>query len=247
LTNVTISDSVTNIADYAFPGCSSLTSVKIPDSVTSIGDAAFGSSGLTNVSIPGSVMSLGDGSTGGDGAFYDCSYLRTVTIGNGVSMIEEGAFSGCSSLASVTIYGNVTSIGSYAFYLCSSLASIYFSGNAPGLGADSPLSDGSAGDRLTIYYLNGPTGWVSPFAGLTAIQWNPQIETGDGSFGLMNDQFGFNITGTNNFTVVVEACTNLSNPIWTPVQTNTLVNGSFYFSEPIQTNIPCRFYGLGLP
>ena len=41
LTNITISDSVTSIGDYAFAGCSSLTSVTIPDSVTSIGYGAF--------------------------------------------------------------------------------------------------------------------------------------------------------------------------------------------------------------
>jgi hypothetical protein len=29
--------------------------------------------------------------------------------------------------------------------------------------------------------------------------------------------------------------------------TNTLVNGLFYFSEPVQKNITGRFYGLGLP
>jgi hypothetical protein len=73
------------------------------------------------------------------------------------------------------------------------------------------------------------------------------IQTGDGSFGITNSQFGFNITGTTNFTVVVEACTNLARPVWTPVATNTLVNGLFYFSEPVRTSGGKRFYGLGLP
>ena len=30
-----------------------------------------------------------------------------------------------------------------------------------------------------------------------------------------------------NFTVVVGACTNLANPVWQPLQTNTLINGSW--------------------
>ena len=77
--------------------------------------------------------------------------------------------------------------------------------------------------------------------------WNPAISTGDASFGVQNNYFGFNITGTNNYTVVVELCTNMASPVWVPLATNTLVNGVFYFSEPFQANSSGRFYGLGLP
>jgi hypothetical protein len=59
-----------------------------------------------------------------------------------------------------------------------------------------------------------------------------------------SNQFGFNITATNNFTVVMEACTNLANPVWTPLQTLTLTNGSIYFSDSQWTNYPGRFYRL---
>jgi hypothetical protein len=40
---------------------------------------------------------------------------------------------------------------------------------------------------------------------------------------------------------------NPASPVWTPLQTNTLTNGSFYFSDPRWTNYPARFHGLGLP
>ena len=95
----------------------------------------------------------------------------------------------------------------------------------------------------------GTTGWdeFSTNNGVSPVEWNPMIQTGDGSFGITNSQFGFNITGTTNFTVVVEACTNLARPVWTPLTTNTLVNGLFYFSEPVRTSGGKRFYGLGLP
>jgi hypothetical protein len=77
--------------------------------------------------------------------------------------------------------------------------------------------------------------------------WNPLIQTGDGSFGVRNGRFGFSITGTYIFTVVVEACTNLANPVWTPLRTVTLTNGSFYFSDPQWTNYPSRYYSLQMP
>ena len=93
----------------------------------------------------------------------------------------------------------------------------------------------------------GATGWSSPFAGIPAVLWNPLIQTGDASFGVQNNQFGFNITNTNNLTVVVEACTNLASPVWTPLQTLKLTNGSFYFSDPQWTSYSARYYGLGLP
>jgi predicted Na+-dependent transporter len=70
---------------------------------------------------------------------------------------------------------------------------------------------------------------------------------GDGDFGVRNNHFGFNITGTTNFTVVVAACTNLASPVWVPLATNALVNGSFYFSDPQWTNYPSRFYSLQMP
>ncbi|MGD0263240.1 MAG: hypothetical protein ABSD29_26035 [Verrucomicrobiota bacterium] len=60
------------------------------------------------------------------------------------------------------------------------------------------------------------------------------------------NQFGFNITGSSNLVIVVEACTNLDNPVWTPLQTFTLTGSPVYFSDPQWTNYPARFYRLRL-
>ena len=49
------------------------------------------------------------------------------------------------------------------------------------------------------------------------------------------------LLGTNA-SVVVEAATNLANPVWIPVSTNTLTSGTNYFSDPQWTNYPERFY-----
>jgi hypothetical protein len=47
--------------------------------------------------------------------------------------------------------------------------------------------------------------------------------------------------------VVVEASTDLSNPSWYPLATNTLTTGSAYFSDPQWANYPSRFYRLRWP
>ena len=60
------------------------------------------------------------------GAFYNCSGLTSVTIGDSVTSIGNYAFSGCSNLTSIDIPDSVTNIGNYAFYECTSLTSVTF-------------------------------------------------------------------------------------------------------------------------
>ena len=55
---------------------------------------------------------------------------------------------------------------------------------------------------------------------------------------------GFAIDGSSNPVIGVDACTNLTSPIWVPVQTNTLSSDSLYFSDPQWTNYPRGFYRL---
>jgi hypothetical protein len=65
--------------------------------------------------------------------------------------------------------------------------------------------------------------------------------------GVRTNRFGFTITGTSGMVIVVEACANLANPIWSPLRTNTLTGGSSYFSDSQWTNYPGRFYRLRSP
>ncbi|HUD84324.1 MAG TPA: leucine-rich repeat domain-containing protein [Candidatus Saccharimonadales bacterium] len=273
LPGVAIPASVTNIGASAFEGCTVMTAITvdaqnpvysslngvlfdtnqatlieypgglggtyaIPASVTSIGEFAFAScSGLTNVTLSDNVTNIGDG------AFEDCAGLTAVTIPAMVTNIGSFAFFDCTGLTNFTLPASVTNIGDYAFSYCSGLTSLYFNGNAPG--ADSTLFVNAG--NVTVYYLPAATGWSSPFAGRPAVLWDPLIQAGDANFGVRSNQFGFDITGPTNLLVVVQASTNLAAPVWTPLQSVTLTNGLFYFSEPVQTNAAGRFYSLGLP
>ena len=87
--------------------------------VTSIGvDAFFECEFLTSITIPEGVTSIGDW------AFDECYALRTVTIPDSVTSIGDGAFDECERLNSITIGNGVTSIGYAAFYCCNNLSSI---------------------------------------------------------------------------------------------------------------------------
>ena len=249
LSSVSIPNSVTSIGDYVFCYCHSLTNVTIGTNVTSIGTLAFnGCWSLINVTIPNSVTNIG-----GSGAFFGCHSLTNITIGNGVITIGDEAFDACTSLSSVTIPNSVTSIGYDAFYNCTNLTGVYFQGNAPSVGCCMFAHGEHVAVNATIYYLPGMTGWAN-FAQLTGLPtalWNPRAQTSDGSFGVRMNCFGFNIIGTSNLVVVVEACS-LANSTWIPVGTNKLntfvgTNGTSYFSDPQWTNYPVRCYRLRSP
>ncbi len=98
---------VKQIPIYAFAGLDSITSIIIPDCVTSIGYAAFNG----------------------------CDRLANVTIGSGITRIEDNVFKlgltsvtipDCNNLlafrvaqlASVAIGNSVKNIGNYAFEYC---------------------------------------------------------------------------------------------------------------------------------
>ncbi len=234
----TVPNSVTNIAPFSFYGCFRLTGLTLGNSVTTIGPSAFEYCvGLTSIMIPDSVTGIGNY------AFYGCNLLSSAAIGNGVISIGYYAFSG-THLATVTMGVGVTEIGVAAFYDCVSLKGVYCKGNAPS-GDSTVFSDDY---NATVYYLPGTTGWDTTFGGRPTALWflpNPLIL--DNSFGIQTNGFAFIISWATNISVIVEACTNLANPVWSQVSTNALFGGSVYFSDPQWTNYPSRFYRLRSP
>ena len=84
---IVIPDSVTDIEQYAFEGCTSLSDITLPDSLTSIGLSAFKScTALTDIALPDSLIYI-------DGfAFANCTSLKTVTVPASVTFIGGWAF-----------------------------------------------------------------------------------------------------------------------------------------------------------
>ena len=274
LADVTIPNSVTNLGYGAFLNCCSLQNVIIPNSVTSIGDAPFAScSNLTEImvdvhnpaycGVDGVLFNKGKtmllqcpgGKVGsyaisdtvtkiGFAAFYSCTRLTNITCPESVHSIGKYSFFDCTGLTVLTFPGSITNIDDYAFYSCTGLTSVLFQGTPPTFIGSSVFSSAPA----TLYYLPAyASTWPATFADRPTLCWNPAIQR-DAAFGFTANRFGFNIGGTPNIPVRVEATTNLASAVWVPV-TNATINssGSLSFTDPASSTLPARFYRIVFP
>ena len=153
LTAVVIPNTVKNIDDGAFSGCTNLVDVYIPSTVNSIGVGLFenctslktahiptqiipdrtffGCSSLISISFPMDVQATEIGND----AFYSCISLTSFPIQNSaITKIGSTAFSGCKGLVSVSLPGTLTEIGQQAFRDCSSLTSVQMPSTVSAMG-----------------------------------------------------------------------------------------------------------------
>lgn len=122
---VNIPSGVISIAPNAFQANGSITEVVISDTVTEIGEMAFESAnGLLSVTIGNGVTYIGIR------AFANTNSLSSVTFGSSVANIDDIAFSN-TQLTSVTLPISLTRIGHSAFDSSALLRSVTFLGNAP--------------------------------------------------------------------------------------------------------------------
>lgn len=144
LTNVYVPESVTEIGDFAFCGCSALTSFTIPSKVTKIGKYAFSSSwagGIQRVvNRSKNLVEIGTDAFASDNL---CEFrgelvsedgrclvidgeilvfakggLTEYTVPSGIISIAADVFNNCNKLTRITLPDGLLKIGERAFYQC---------------------------------------------------------------------------------------------------------------------------------
>ena len=164
VTNLTLPDYVTAIAEGAFSGCSSLKSITIPfvggskKTERNTYQYPFGYIFGTN-SFQGSIQTWqyyhGENANNSTSStYYIPASLKSVTVTGG--NILYGAFYNCSGLTEITIPDSVTSIGGSAFSGCSGLKSVTIGNGVASIGQYAFYDC----TRLTaVYYTGDVAGW----------------------------------------------------------------------------------------
>lgn len=106
------------VGAFAFSECFSLRTLDLPDTVERIYRSAFTGTALQELVIPGNVQEIGDN------AFNGCIRLSSLTLSEGIRVIEEMTFSNCSDLTEVLIPASVERLGDGVFADCLAMTQI---------------------------------------------------------------------------------------------------------------------------
>ena len=156
--SVTIGKNVTSIGNGAFRYCTGLTEINYnAANATDLTSDVFYNAGTSGEGIN---VTFGDSVKKIPRLFYvsDSSYrpnIKSVTIGNSVTIIGDYAFHACAGLTSVTIGNSVTSIGNCAFSYCTGLTEInYNAANAADLTYTSNVFRyaGTSGEGINVTF-----------------------------------------------------------------------------------------------
>lgn len=115
LKNVTISEGITTIGDFAFVNCTNLEKITLPDSLTSLGDQTFiGCSKLKEINIPSKITSFGY-----SGYMFQETGFTEFTIPKNVKKIPSETFRICKNLKKVIVHSDDVVFDKYVFEYCS--------------------------------------------------------------------------------------------------------------------------------
>lgn len=110
LASVSLPNTVIEIKQQSFSGCSEMDNIYLNTNLQKIGDAAFSDcSSVSRIVLPNSVSDVGNN------AFSNCTHLESIVLPNQLTKISDGLFNGCSSLSSISIPNSVQSIGQCSF------------------------------------------------------------------------------------------------------------------------------------
>ena len=158
LTRIALPDSVTEIADQAFWGCTGLTQIALPAGLTKIETSAFSRCrGLTGIVLPPGLTQIASW------AFTECTGLTRIDLPASVTKIGDHAFYWCTGLTEVTL-PRVIEIGTDAFRGCAGLTHVT---------AAFPSAAFDANQRLAFTHVTVPAGTTeiaeSAFDGCTGL------------------------------------------------------------------------------
>ena len=232
LKTVVLGNTIQTIPICGFFNCNWLTSITIPESVTSIGGGAFGNcSGLTTVNWNATACTSA-GLLSNYPVFDNCSNLKTVNIGNNVTIIPSEVFRGCTGLTSITIPGSVKNIGESAFSGCTELTSIIVvKGNSKYHSAENCLIETATNTLI----LGCKTSVIPTDGSVTSIG----TEAFRGCTGLTSITIPDSVTSIDYRAFY--NCTGLTNIKFngTIAQWNAITKGNYWNSEVPATQVVC--------
>ena len=131
LYDITLPSRLTTIEQYAFQGCAKLNAVDFTKTkLETLGRRAFyRCTNLEKVVLGNSLETIGDE------AFYKCLVLKEVRIPDTVTKMGKSAFGGCEKLEKVTIGAGLTEISEGAFKNSKALKEVIIPENIQSIGA----------------------------------------------------------------------------------------------------------------
>lgn len=164
------------IGDYAFymyNNHGALKQIELPQSLTAIGKNAFRYTALTSITIPEGITLLDVN------AFYQCSELAEVTLPSTLTTIGDYALAECSNLTTIELPDAVTTIGNNAFSRCSKLTAVNMPAQLVTIGSYAFASDSKLTSELTFPATCQTIG-ASAFdncSGLTKVTFNEGLKS----------------------------------------------------------------------
>lgn len=121
LRSVKLGAALTAVGRRAFAGCSSLRSVLFEEGLELIRSEAFrGCASLTEVVLPSSLSQINRL------VFAECEALTTIELPQELRILNRGTFQGATALVSIGLPYELERIGTDAFRGCASLSSLYY-------------------------------------------------------------------------------------------------------------------------